>query len=151
VQRARDRAELKLELQQPVFSRSDPHDRATYIAEEYPDLVRVCGKIRCETIYPEGGRCTEWITDGEDSEKENFDPSSSSSGRLSSPFNLGSSSSSSLPRPSSPFNLGSSSSSSLPHPSQPAAVSVANLQQPANPAFNLGAFAVDASPSDVPK
>ncbi|KAJ7311579.1 hypothetical protein DFH08DRAFT_822685 [Mycena albidolilacea] len=151
VQRARDRAELKLELQQPVFSRSDPRDHATYIAEEYPDLVRVRGKIRCETIYPEGGRCTEWITDGEDSEKENLDPSSSSSGRLSSPFNLGSSSSSSLPHPSSPFNLGSSSSSSLPHPSQPAAVSVANLQQSANPAFDLGAFAVDAGPSDIPK
>jgi hypothetical protein len=137
VQCARDRAELKLELYQPGsfagFSTSGPRSRAQYIADEYPDLVRVGGKIGCETVYPDGGRCTEWFTDGEDS-KENRDPSSSSSGRLSSPFDL------------------TSSSSSLPGPSQPA-MSIADCHQSINPASDLGASAVDAGagPSDVRK
>ncbi|KAF7340350.1 hypothetical protein MVEN_01954200 [Mycena venus] len=119
VQRARDRAELKLELHQPSFAgftTSGPRSRARYIADEHPDLVRVGGKIRY----------------GEDSDKENWDPSSSSSVRLSSPFDL------------------ASSSSSLPGPSQSAA-SVADDQQPINPASDLGALAVDAGPSNVSK
>ncbi|KAF7372590.1 hypothetical protein MVEN_00121800 [Mycena venus] len=120
VQRARDRAELKVELYQPGpfagFTTTGPRSRARYIADEYPDLVRDGGKIRY----------------GEDSEKENWDPSSSSSGRLSSPFDL------------------ASSSSSLPGPSQPA-VSVADRQQPTNPTSDLGASAVDAGPSGVSK
>ncbi|KAF7365373.1 hypothetical protein MVEN_00409600 [Mycena venus] len=120
VQRARDRAELKLELYQPGpfagFSTNGPRSRAKYIADEYPELVREGGKIRY----------------GEDSEKENWEPSSSSSGRLSSPSNL------------------ASSSSSLPGSLQPA-VFVADRQQPINPASNLGSSAVDAGPSDVSK
>jgi hypothetical protein len=84
VERARDRAELKLELYgpAPLAGSGSGHpgkSRAQYVADEYPDLVRRGGKIRCETIYPEGGGCVEWITDTEDSDKENFDPSSSSS------------------------------------------------------------------------
>ncbi|KAF7371864.1 hypothetical protein MVEN_00043400 [Mycena venus] len=119
VQRAHDRAELKLELHQPSFAgftTSGPRSRARYIADEYPDLVRVGGKIRY----------------GEDSDKENWDPSSSSSVRLSSPFDL------------------ASSSSSLLGPLQ-SAVSVADDQQPINPASDLGASAVDAGPSNVSK
>ncbi|KAJ7685647.1 hypothetical protein DFH06DRAFT_1119060 [Mycena polygramma] len=107
--RARDRAELKLELQGPGpfggFTGSGSRSRARYIADEYPDLVRDGGKIRCEKIYPDGGRCTQWFTDSED-EKENWDPSSSSSGRLSSPFDLTASSSSSWPAPSQPTASG---------------------------------------------
>ncbi|KAF8175938.1 hypothetical protein K438DRAFT_1847299 [Mycena galopus ATCC 62051] len=75
VERARDRAEWKLEMY-------GSGSRAKYIAEECPDLVRVGGKIRSERVYPDGGRCIEWFTDisaDDDSEKENWDPSSSSS------------------------------------------------------------------------
>ncbi|KAF8200022.1 hypothetical protein K438DRAFT_1823075 [Mycena galopus ATCC 62051] len=75
VERAHDCAEWKLEMY-------GSGSRAKYIAEECPDLVRVGGKIRSERVYPDGGRCIEWFTDisaDDDSEKENWDPSSSSS------------------------------------------------------------------------
>jgi hypothetical protein len=86
VERARDRAELKLELVGPVpftgFGGNGQSSRARYIAEECPDLVRRGGKIRRETIFPEGGGCIEWFTDEEDdADKENWNPSSSSSGQ----------------------------------------------------------------------
>jgi hypothetical protein len=58
---------------------------AQYIAEEYPDLVCVDSHIRCERIYPEGSGCTQWFPDGDNSEKENCNPSSSSSGHRSLP------------------------------------------------------------------
>ncbi|KAJ7836830.1 hypothetical protein B0H13DRAFT_2106410 [Mycena leptocephala] len=110
VERARDRAELRLERyeQGPFGGGSQRRSRAQYIAEEYPDLIRCDGKIRSERVYPEGGGCTKYFTDSDyDWEKENRDPSSSS------PFDLTTSSSgSSLPQPSS-----SSSGADLPGPS----------------------------------
>jgi hypothetical protein len=83
VERARDRAELKLELMGPVpfmgFTGNGQSSRAHYIAEECLDLVRRGGKIRSERILPEGGGCVEWFTDDEDdADKENWNPSSSS-------------------------------------------------------------------------
>jgi hypothetical protein len=83
---ARDRAELKLEMygSAPFTGFGGSGSRkvtwAQYIADEYPDLVRQGGKIRCETVYPEGGGCVEWITDDDDDDKENWNPSLSSSG-----------------------------------------------------------------------
>ncbi|KAJ7366037.1 hypothetical protein DFH08DRAFT_1002638 [Mycena albidolilacea] len=87
VERARDRAEFRLEMvEHGGFGGGGDHrSRAQYILEEYPDLVRVDGHIRCERIYPEGGGCTQWFADSEDSEKENRHPSSSSSGHRSLP------------------------------------------------------------------
>jgi hypothetical protein len=100
VWRACDRAELKLEMYEHGFAgggdvaKPKPRcsSRLRYIAENYPDLVRRGGKIRCERIYPDGGACTQWVTDGEssnESEKENWDPNTSSLTsfhRSSSPF-----------------------------------------------------------------
>ncbi|KAF8799739.1 hypothetical protein BYT27DRAFT_7263598 [Phlegmacium glaucopus] len=46
-----------------------------------PDLIRVCGKVRHDKYFPEGGQRTTWITDGssasdwDDGRKENFNPS----------------------------------------------------------------------------
>jgi hypothetical protein len=87
VERARDRAELKLEFLSPApftgfGGNGGQSSRARYIAEECPDLVRRGGKIRCERLFPEGGGCVEWFTDEEDNaDKENWNPSSSSSGQ----------------------------------------------------------------------
>ncbi|KAJ7359667.1 hypothetical protein DFH08DRAFT_652097, partial [Mycena albidolilacea] len=88
VRRACDRAELKLEMYEHGFAgggdvaKPKPRrsSRLRYIAENYPDLVCRGGKIRCERIYPDGGACTQWVTDGESSnksEKENWDPNTS--------------------------------------------------------------------------
>ncbi|KAJ7735310.1 hypothetical protein B0H16DRAFT_1731329 [Mycena metata] len=38
------------------------------------DVVRVNGHVKCKTVYPEGGRCTTWIPDHSDDEKENEAP-----------------------------------------------------------------------------
>jgi hypothetical protein len=86
VERARDRTELKLELVGPVpftgFGGNGQSSRARYVAKECPDLVRRGGKIRRETFFPAGGGCIEWFTDEEDdADKENWNPSSSSSGQ----------------------------------------------------------------------
>ncbi|KAJ7349864.1 hypothetical protein DFH08DRAFT_958811 [Mycena albidolilacea] len=99
MRRACDHAELKLEMYEHGFAGGDVakpkprrSSRSRYIAENYPDLVRRGGKIRCEQIYPDGGACTQWVTDGEssnESEKENWDPNTSSLPsfhRSSSPF-----------------------------------------------------------------
>jgi hypothetical protein len=86
---ARDRAELKLEMYGSapftVFGESKKVTQAQYITDEYPDLIRQGGKIHCETLYPEGGGCVEWITDDDNNNKENWNPSSSSSGHPSLP------------------------------------------------------------------
>ncbi|KAJ7348574.1 hypothetical protein DFH08DRAFT_959967 [Mycena albidolilacea] len=70
VECARDRTELKLELVGPVpftgFGGNGQSSRAHYVAEECPDLVRRGGKIRHEE---------------DDADKENWNPSSSSSGQ----------------------------------------------------------------------
>ncbi|KAJ6453365.1 hypothetical protein C8R45DRAFT_633831 [Mycena sanguinolenta] len=82
-ERARDRAEFKLELHGPAPGGERLSRHGQYIAEQYPDLVRVRGKIRSERIFPEGGGCVEWFTDtsaDDDLDKENQDPSSSSGG-----------------------------------------------------------------------
>ncbi|KAJ6559914.1 hypothetical protein B0H19DRAFT_1146063 [Mycena capillaripes] len=118
VRRACDRAEFKLEMYGHSFAgggvvakpKRRRSSRSRYIADNYPDLIRHGGKIRCERVYPDGGACTQWITDGEspddESEKENWNPTSSS---LGDPL---------FPRPSSPFDHYTTSSSSA-GPSHP--------------------------------
>ncbi|KAJ7091997.1 hypothetical protein B0H15DRAFT_777771, partial [Mycena belliarum] len=85
-ERARDRAELRLELAEGRGHRSKSERRSKKV--DQPDLIRVNGKVRCETVYPEGGQCTYWVTDAssDESEKENKDPKSSSPSRTSSTF-----------------------------------------------------------------
>lgn len=81
VERARDLAEFKLQLleQRTVVSQPQPQpqprqSRQGWYEEHHPDLIRVDGKVRCERIYPDGGACTEWISDPSDDEKENWPP-----------------------------------------------------------------------------
>ncbi|KAJ7713091.1 hypothetical protein B0H16DRAFT_1341737 [Mycena metata] len=81
VERARDLAEFKLQLleQRTVVSQPQPQpqprqSRQGWYKEHHPDLIRVDGKVRCERIYPDGGACTEWISDPSDDEKENWPP-----------------------------------------------------------------------------
>ncbi|KAF7349563.1 hypothetical protein MSAN_01681400 [Mycena sanguinolenta] len=64
-ERARDRAKFKLEFYGPAPGGERLSRRGQYIAEQYPDLIRVRGKIRNTSA-------------GDDSDKENWDPSSSS-------------------------------------------------------------------------
>ncbi|KAJ7653533.1 hypothetical protein DFH06DRAFT_1133697 [Mycena polygramma] len=103
VERAHDQARFKLQMYESGFAvapKPRKHQRRSeYLAEHCSDIVRVQGQIRSERIYPDGGRCTEWWSDpstGDESDKENWDPSSSGSSfdRLSSPFDLPASSSS---------------------------------------------------------
>lgn len=115
-ERARDRAEMMLAMyERGLGGGKKRRSHARYVAEEYPDLEWAEGKIRSERIYGDGGACTQWYSDasaGDDSEKENRDPTSSSSwGHPSLP-------------PSSPFDLyfsSSGSSQSRQHPSSSAA------------------------------
>jgi hypothetical protein len=114
-ERARDRAEMMLAMyERGLGGGKKRRSRARYVAEEYPDLERVEGKIRSERIYGDGGACIQWYSDasaGDDSEKENRNPTSSSRGHPSLP-------------PSSPFDLyfsSSGSSQSRQHPSSSAA------------------------------
>ncbi|KAJ7041073.1 hypothetical protein C8F04DRAFT_1177631 [Mycena alexandri] len=80
-ERARDRAELRLEMSGgAAFSgQADPFPppRRGARFKNVPGVVRVDGKVRCETIYPDGGACTYWFSDPSDDEeeKENQDPS----------------------------------------------------------------------------
>lgn len=78
VERARDRAEWKLETfqlgaGQETRGRASKHTNL----KEHPDIVRVNGAVHCERIYPDGGACTYWVSDpsSDESEKENRDPS----------------------------------------------------------------------------
>ncbi|KAJ6563294.1 hypothetical protein DFH09DRAFT_1082355 [Mycena vulgaris] len=113
VERARDRAELANQFYNNGFAAPAPRPQRSR-RSAYPDFVRVDGKIRCEEVYPDGGRCTYWLTDDGSSDdeagKENIKP------RSPSPLDLSLSSSSGL----SSFSSFSASSSS--HPVQPAAV-----------------------------
>ncbi|KAJ7020032.1 hypothetical protein C8F04DRAFT_1319649 [Mycena alexandri] len=53
-----------------------PSPRRGACFENVPGVVRVDGKVRCETIHPDGGACTYWFSDlSDDEEKENQDPS----------------------------------------------------------------------------
>jgi hypothetical protein len=84
VERVKDRAELKLEFAQTGSSSTGPSYRRpsrSAVYKENPDLVRVGGKVHCEHRYPDGGSCTQWISDrsSDDEDKENWDPSSSTS------------------------------------------------------------------------
>ncbi|KAJ7677171.1 hypothetical protein B0H17DRAFT_1139816 [Mycena rosella] len=93
VERARDRAELKLDMIQDT--------RRVHVRSDY----RVNKKIRCEELYPDGGACTYWVTDhsSDESDKENKDPSPPSHVhafyRSPSPFDLSSSSGPSVAGP----------------------------------------------------
>jgi hypothetical protein len=83
VERARDRVEMRLEMRRGGYAGpSKPLRRSQFKGRS--DVERSNGKVRCEQVYPDGGACTYWIsdpsTDGDDeSDKENWDPSSSSS------------------------------------------------------------------------
>jgi hypothetical protein len=139
-ERAHDRAELKMMYDQDSFALKR-QCRSTYIAEAYPDIVRVDGKIRSERIYDDGGGCTEWFSDpstADESEKENWDPSSSSS--------LGDSL---FTRSSSPFDRYLASS---PGPSQPRQQNDGGHQLKALPGADLlvaGSSVTGTGPSNV--
>ncbi|KAJ7325830.1 hypothetical protein DFH08DRAFT_710935, partial [Mycena albidolilacea] len=83
VERARDRAEMRLEMRRGGYpGPSKPRRHSQFKGRS--DVERSNRKVRCEQVYPDGGACTYWIsdpsTDGDDeSDKENWDPSSSSS------------------------------------------------------------------------
>lgn len=70
-ERARDRAELKLEMVE--LSRGRPSQRArTHRTESTKrTLQRIRGKVRCEERYPEGGSHTYWVTDPSSSSDDN--------------------------------------------------------------------------------
>ena len=78
-ERARDRAELKLELMGMNPPASERRYHPFPNRRHLPDIVRVRGKIKSEEIFPEGGKSVTWITDGSSSssEKENIDPTTS--------------------------------------------------------------------------
>ncbi|KAJ7020963.1 hypothetical protein C8F04DRAFT_1274284 [Mycena alexandri] len=79
LERARDRAEMRLEFHQPpVFDAPSTRSSGSRF-KNVPDVVRVNGHVKCETVYPEGGRCTTWIPDYSDDEKENEAPIASTS------------------------------------------------------------------------
>ncbi|KAJ7657588.1 hypothetical protein B0H17DRAFT_1145827 [Mycena rosella] len=126
VERARDRAEMMLELSsgvgggrftqhdRPSPPRSKQPSRISRTARRYqenPDLIRINGKVRCETVCPEGGSCTYWVSDysSDESDKENKDPHPPSHGyrfprhRSPSPLDLSCSSGSSALRLRSPI------------------------------------------------
>ncbi|KAJ7663702.1 hypothetical protein DFH06DRAFT_1128088 [Mycena polygramma] len=90
-ERARDRAEMALSWYQDGARKQ----RRRSGSSRYDGLVRVGGKVRNERKYPDGGACTTWDTapSSDESDKENKDPSSSSSHmsfatRSPSPFDL---------------------------------------------------------------
>ncbi|KAJ7717307.1 hypothetical protein DFH07DRAFT_973634 [Mycena maculata] len=89
LERARDRAELKLELIQmtnavgdscgDVGSRGHSRSRAwrRRSKKNVPGIERVGGKICCEKRYPDGGAMTYWVSDpstDEDYDRENGNP-----------------------------------------------------------------------------
>jgi hypothetical protein len=103
VERARDRAELRLEMVEAANgfgggSRAPNQSRF----KGRSDVVRRDGKIRCEILYRDGGACTYWISDPSDdeAEKENKDPSPPSHGRTSTHLHGDSSSFGRQPSPS---------------------------------------------------
>ncbi|KAJ6524103.1 hypothetical protein DFH09DRAFT_1096258 [Mycena vulgaris] len=99
VERVRDRAELMNQFHNNGFPGPAPKPPRRSRRSAYPDLVRVNGKVHCEVVYPDGGRCTYWLTDdgsSDDEDKENIKPldlSLSSSDHSSFPFSSASSSS----------------------------------------------------------
>ncbi|KAJ7716783.1 hypothetical protein B0H16DRAFT_1741001 [Mycena metata] len=76
---ARDRAEMRLEFHQPPVFDAPPTRSSGSHFKNVSDVVRVNGHVKCETVYPEGGRCTTWIPDHSDNEKENEAPIASTS------------------------------------------------------------------------
>jgi hypothetical protein len=81
VERARDRAELRLEMVEGASGRGFGANQSQFKGRS--DVVRRDGKIRCEIFYRDGGACTYWMSDPSDDEsaKENKDPSPPSRGR----------------------------------------------------------------------
>ncbi|CAA7268225.1 unnamed protein product [Cyclocybe aegerita] len=83
-QRARDRAELQLQLIEEGSRQSRPFRRSRhngYVKRSKStkrSVQRVRGKMHCEERYPEGGIHTYWVTDPSstsgESDKENEDP-----------------------------------------------------------------------------
>jgi hypothetical protein len=75
VERARDRAELLLEMSD-IGARRDSRGRSRSAACREKENSK---RTRCEMIYRDGGACTYWLSgssDSDDSDKENLDPSS---------------------------------------------------------------------------
>ncbi|KAF7372569.1 hypothetical protein MVEN_00119500 [Mycena venus] len=79
VERARDRAEIRLEMRGGGYA---GHTKPVYCSQfkGRSDVQRDNGQVRCEQVYPDGGACTYWIsdpsTDGDnESDKENQNPS----------------------------------------------------------------------------
>ncbi|KAJ7437212.1 hypothetical protein B0H11DRAFT_2255560 [Mycena galericulata] len=83
LERARDRAEMRLEVLQMSNSgdgtrgRSRRRNRALRSHKRDTGIQRVGKKIRCETLYPEGGAMTYWVSDpstDDEFEDENENP-----------------------------------------------------------------------------
>ncbi|KAJ7440630.1 hypothetical protein B0H11DRAFT_2352418 [Mycena galericulata] len=64
VERARDRAEFMLEVYEGRVSGHVKQERRMQRYRDHPDIVPVNSSARCETIYPDGGACTEWFGAG---------------------------------------------------------------------------------------
>ena len=87
VERMRNHLDMELNFEQCMSAMSgikkeglhSPYSRKNH--KYLPDLVRVCGKVRHDEYYPEGGQYTTWITDGssasdwDNDQKENLKPS----------------------------------------------------------------------------
>ncbi|KAJ7260090.1 hypothetical protein C8J57DRAFT_1637629 [Mycena rebaudengoi] len=76
LERACDRAELKLELLNlnngsDARGRSCPRPYKSH--KRVSDIERVRGKIRCEMKYPDGGAMTQWISDPSTDDYEDYD------------------------------------------------------------------------------
>lgn len=84
VERIRDRLDMELNFERRMSAMSGVKREALHSPQShknFPDLVRVRGKVRHDEYFPEGGQRTTWITDGssasdwDDDRKENFNPS----------------------------------------------------------------------------
>jgi hypothetical protein len=77
IERARDRAELKLEVLQMAAPRTESargRSRSRAVCRSHKNwsgIQKVRGKARCERQYPDGGAMTYWVTDSSASEGEN--------------------------------------------------------------------------------
>ncbi|KAJ7742064.1 hypothetical protein B0H16DRAFT_1269631, partial [Mycena metata] len=74
LERVHNRAEMRLEFHQPPVFDAPPTRSSGSRFKNVSDVVRVNGHVKCKTVYPEGGRCTTWIPDHSDDEKENEAP-----------------------------------------------------------------------------
>ncbi|KAJ7495695.1 hypothetical protein B0H11DRAFT_1910448 [Mycena galericulata] len=63
VEHARDHAEFMLEVYEGRVSGHVKQERRMQCYRDHPDIIRVNSSACCETIYPDGGACTEWFSD----------------------------------------------------------------------------------------